>query len=165
MAENWKFLESKNELHILNKFTKNGNTLVLLYRRTLLSACGLFVSFSLGNPLLDILIPLNETRPRQNIFNVNYVILDDQEHFYISYVHLAFSAFVIVLTIISVDSLYITIIYHACGLFAVCGSQVQNTAENNTIEKNGTDISSIGYEQFKQCIIMHYKTLQSVSVI
>ena len=32
MAEDWKFLESKNELYILKKFTENGSKLALVYR-------------------------------------------------------------------------------------------------------------------------------------
>ncbi|KOX67782.1 Odorant receptor Or2 [Melipona quadrifasciata] len=158
MAEDWKFLESRNELHILNEFTKNGSTLALFYRNVMIfitylyDHCSMYNNFSIKN---------NSFRN----FTISLWTIYDQEHFYILYVHLALSSCVIVLIIITVDSLYITIIYHACGLFAVCGSQVQNTAENNTIEKNGTDISSIGYEQFKQCIIMHYKTLQFYDVI
>lgn len=41
-------------------------------------------------------------------------------------------------------------------------SQVQKTAENNFVEKNGTNISNIGYDAFKECVVMHYKCLQSV---
>ena len=100
---------------------KKTSQLKIIPPGTLLSAVGLFVSVPLYNPLLDILVPLNETRPKQNVFSVNYVILDDQKYFYISYVHLALSSMLIVVSIVTVDSLYITIIYHACGLLAVCG--------------------------------------------
>lgn len=88
---------------------------------SLLTFLIIFLSLPLCNPILDIILPLNETRPRQNIFNVNYIILDNYEYFYIVYVHLSCSAAIIVIIIISVDSLYISIIYHACGLFAACG--------------------------------------------
>lgn len=88
---------------------------------TLLTFLVIFLSLPLCNPILDVILPLNETRPRQNIFNVNYIILDNYEYFYIVYMHLSCSAAIIVIIIISVDSLYISIIYHACGLFAACG--------------------------------------------
>ncbi|XP_050580544.1 odorant receptor 9a-like isoform X1 [Bombus affinis] len=165
LEEDWKLLESKNELQMLDKFTKHGNKVACLYRRTLLIALLIFLSLPLCNPILDIIIPLNETRQRNNVFQVHYGILDNEEHFYIVYVHLSLCAIIIVVTIISVDSLYIAIIYHACGLFAVCGSQVQKTAENNFVEKNGINIRNIGYDAFKECVMMHYKCLQLYDVL
>lgn len=43
--------------------------------------------------------------------------------------------------------------------------QIQKLTKIHTIEKNGPNISSIEYEEFKQCVIMHYKCLQSVPII
>ncbi|XP_060815183.1 odorant receptor 9a-like [Bombus pascuorum] len=165
LVEDWKLLESTNETYMLHIFTKHGNKLASLYRRTLLTALVIFLSLPLRNPVLDIITPLNETRQRNNVFEVHYGVLDNEEHFYIVYIHLSLCAIIVVVTIISVDSLYITIIYHACGLFAVCGSQIQKTAENNFVEKNGTNISNIGYDAFKECVIMHYKCLQLYDVL
>ncbi|XP_050580548.1 uncharacterized protein LOC126917578 isoform X5 [Bombus affinis] len=83
LEEDWKLLESKNELQMLDKFTKHGNKVACLYRRTLLIALLIFLSLPLCNPILDIIIPLNETRQRNNVFQVHYGILDNEEHFYI----------------------------------------------------------------------------------
>ncbi|XP_017754777.1 PREDICTED: odorant receptor 9a-like [Eufriesea mexicana] len=160
VAEHWKLLEAKNELYMLNKFTGYGITLANIYRRTLLTCLIIFFSLPFYNPLLDFVSPLNETRPRQHIFKVNYLTLDVFEHYYGVYVHLSCSALVIVVIIVSVDSLHIIITYHTCGLFAVCGSQVQKTAENNTITKDGVMTNDVGYEEFKECVIWHHKVLQ-----
>ncbi|XP_006615140.2 uncharacterized protein LOC102673807 [Apis dorsata] len=165
LAQDWKSLESKEELIMLHKFTQYGSKLALLYRRSLLTFLVIFLSLPLCNPILDVILPLNETRPRQNIFNVNYIILDNYEYFYIVYMHLSCSAAIIVIIIISVDSLYISIIYHACGLFAACGYQIQKLTKVHTIKKNGPNISNIDYEEFKQCVIMHYKCLQLYDVL
>lgn len=88
---------------------------------TLLVFLVIFLATPLLNPTLDIIVPLNESRVRHHIFNVNYVIMNQSKHFYLAYVHQAASAAFVVFMIIAVDSLYITIIHHACGLFAVCG--------------------------------------------
>ncbi|XP_033189989.1 uncharacterized protein LOC117156766 isoform X2 [Bombus vancouverensis nearcticus] len=128
LEEDWKLLESKNELQMLDKFTKHGYKLACLYRRTLLIALVIFLSLPLYNPVLDIIIPLNETRQRNNVFQVHYGVLDNEEHFYIV-------------------------------------SQIQKTAENNFVEKNGTNIRNIGYDAFKECVMMHYKCLQLYDVL
>lgn len=43
--------------------------------------------------------------------------------------------------------------------------QIQKLTKVHAIEKNGPNISNIDYEEFKQCVIMHYKCLQSVPII
>ncbi|CAL7940362.1 unnamed protein product [Xylocopa violacea] len=158
-------LNSKDELYMLNKFTEQGNKLAYMYRRILITFLVLFLSVPLRNPFLDIILPLNETRPRQHIFKVNYVILDEFEYFYGVYVHLSCVAIAVVLMIVVVDSLYITIIHHACGLFAVCGYQILEAAENNTSMKDKSNFDSKGYEEFKRSVTLHHEALQFYEIL
>lgn len=93
----------------------------LFFSGSLLSALILFLLVPLISPILDIVLPLNETRPRQQLLKINYIIFDDADYFFYVYMQLAWGSIMVVVTIISVDSLYILIIHHNCGLFAVCG--------------------------------------------
>ncbi|XP_071873036.1 odorant receptor 13a-like isoform X3 [Bombus fervidus] len=165
VAKQWEQLKLNNELYVLNQTVMQGNKMAQLYRRSLLSALILFLLVPLVSPILDVVLPLNETRPRQQLLKINYIIFDDADYFFYVYIQLAWGSIMVVVTIISVDSLYILIIHHNSGLFAVCGSQVQKTTENNFVEKNGTNISNIGYDAFKECVMMHYKCLQLYDVL
>ncbi|XP_026667348.1 uncharacterized protein LOC113464014 [Ceratina calcarata] len=108
-------------MNVLDQITNEGTTLATIYRKCLWLTVTLFVSLSLYNPLVDLIAPLNETRPRQHLFHVNYLFLDEMEYFWPVFVHLSFVAVATVIIIITIDSLYIVIIHHACGMFAACG--------------------------------------------
>ncbi|CAL7943990.1 unnamed protein product [Xylocopa violacea] len=153
-------LTSEQEIYTLDKIIVQGNKLALLYGKTLVTFMTVFLSLPLCNPFLDIILPLNETRPRQHIYRVNYVIFDELEYFYVVYVHLTCIAIIIVLIIITVDSLYITIIHHACGLFAACGYRILKMSENHAAEKPGTTVDENRYRELKKCVILHHEALQ-----
>ncbi|XP_026673556.1 uncharacterized protein LOC113464945 [Ceratina calcarata] len=158
-----KLMKTDIERRVLNDITKNGTVLADIYRRCLLLAMTLFILLPLFNPIMDILAPLNETRPRQHLFHVNYVFMDEMEHFFSVFVHLGVVAVVTVWFIISIDSLYIIIIHHACGMFAACGYIVQNVTEEIKDEKNFT--GTYEFEEYNRCVIVHYEALQFYDVL
>ncbi|XP_046143738.1 uncharacterized protein LOC114880724 [Osmia bicornis bicornis] len=119
VTEDWETL--KNEIHVLDKITKQGNRIANLYRSTLLSFLVLFLYIPLIPPTLDIIMPLNETRRRQLLFNVNYIFIEVDDHFFAIHLHLSWTSCVSIFIIVTVDSLYMLIIHHASGLFDVCG--------------------------------------------
>lgn len=94
---------------------------IIIFPDTLLIFMVLFLFVPLLFPILDVVLPLNETRPRQQLFRVNYMLFDDEEYFFYVYLQLAWGSVVVVMIIVTVDSLYILVIHHSSGLFAVCG--------------------------------------------
>lgn len=81
----------------------------------------LFLFVPLISPMMDIFLPLNETRPRQQLLNVNYVFFDSRNYFFCVYLQLSWAAIVVSISIVTVDSLLMLIVHHNSGLFIVCG--------------------------------------------
>lgn len=151
MTKEWEQLKSNNELHVLEEVIVEGNKMALLYRSelsyfnlitlpscknvipfnilhvnvylsdSLLTALILFLLVPLFSPILDIIHPINETRPRQQLLKVNYLFFNDEDYFFYVYLQLAWGSIIVVNTIIAADWMFILIIHHSSGLFAVCG--------------------------------------------
>lgn len=83
--------------------------------------CGTLFSFFFlqhVSILLDIVIPLNESRPRELIFPAEYFI-DQQKYFPIITIHAGIGFFVIVISIVATESFSLANAFHAFGLFEV----------------------------------------------
>lgn len=93
---------------------------IIFFPDTLLSFLILFLLVPMYFPILDMIDTLNQTRSRQQLLRVNYMVFNADDYFFYVYLQLAWGAIVIVMIVITVDSLYIIIIHHVCGLFAVC---------------------------------------------
>ncbi|XP_076393299.1 uncharacterized protein LOC100878875 [Megachile rotundata] len=148
ILNDWKIL--RDELPVLDRITEQGSRLAHMYRVTLMWATIGFIYIPLINPTLDLIIPLNETRPKEQLFGVCYVFINPDDYFTAVFLHMGWTTWVTVYNIITVDSLYILIIHHVCGLFDVCGYQIE------TIFKR----SNLQHYQFKQCVIHHHKALE-----
>ncbi|XP_076636143.1 uncharacterized protein LOC143349091 [Colletes latitarsis] len=159
VKEVWDELKLADEQHHLDVLTERGSKIAQLYRTVLLTFLVLFSLLPLFNPLLDIAIPLNESRRREQILKAYYYV-DDDEYFYAIYIHGTICAFGTILIIVTVDSLYMIIVHHAAGLFAVCGYKIRKAAENNNMIKNGDASRGNEYEDFRQCVIVHNKAIK-----
>lgn len=165
MIDEWELLEMNNEVDMLDKVTEQGSKIAHLYRSTLLGALGIFLMVPLIAPALDVVVPLNETRPRQQLFKVNYLVFDEKDYFFPVYFQLACGAFIIVTGIITIDSLYMVIIHYNSGMFAVCGYQVQKATKCYNVNSDRIMVAENEHQQFRRCVITHHKALQFYEIL
>lgn len=79
-----------------------------------------FLSVPLIPSLLDVIKPLNETRPRRLIMVADYLIDPEDKYYWIA-VHHWHASIVIITIILTVDGIFIVFIYHACGQLEILG--------------------------------------------
>ncbi|XP_043511757.1 odorant receptor 33b-like [Frieseomelitta varia] len=119
----------------------------------MLSCMSGFIFIPLYPICLDFIMPLNETRHRQQLFRLTYFI-DEEEYFYLIYFYTIWCSFATVMIAITIDSLYIQIIHHDCALFVLCGQSII-TATQSTVTVNETYT-----ERFRQCLSKHKNAFQ-----
>ncbi|XP_033190329.2 uncharacterized protein LOC117156922 [Bombus vancouverensis nearcticus] len=165
VAKQWEQLKLNGELHVLEEVVKQGNRMAHFYRNTLLSFMGLFLLVPLISPILDIVHPINGTRTRQQLLRVNYIFFNDDDYFFYIYLQLFWSSVVIVFTIISADWLYMLIIHHSSGLFAVCGHRVQKATVNANNFTGESVSENYSYEKIRNCAIMHNEAIRFSDIL
>lgn len=68
--------------------------------------------------LLDLVAPLNQSRPHQLLILVEYFV-DMDKYFYVIVLHFIVTVFVLQSVLMSTTSIYVAYIQHACGLFKI----------------------------------------------
>ncbi|XP_050580536.1 uncharacterized protein LOC126917575 isoform X1 [Bombus affinis] len=165
VAKQWEQLKLNNELHVLEKVVMQGNRMAHFYRNTLVSFMVLFLLVPLTSPILDIVHPINGTRKRQQLLRVNYIFFNSDDYFFYIYLQLFWSTVVVVLTIVGADWLYMLIIHHSSGLFAVCGYQIQKATANLNYFSGEKDSENQTYEKFRNCVMMHKEAIQFYNIL
>ncbi|XP_061937825.1 odorant receptor 63a-like [Apis cerana] len=158
-------LKSTYELNALDETIMQGKRMAQLYRNTLFSFLILFLLVPLVSPILDIVHPLNQTRSRQQLLRVNYIIFDIDDYFFYVYLQLAWGSIIVVLTIIAADWFYILIIHFNSGLFAVCGVQVLEATMNSNLVSKDAFSKNSSYEKFRTCVIMHNEVIEFYNIL
>jgi len=78
-----------------------------------------YASLPLAGPIFDIVLPINETRPRKLPHLADFVILD-QEKYYYALLPILYVGYVVCLSIaVATDTLYIFLVEHICGMYAI----------------------------------------------
>ncbi|XP_032675063.1 uncharacterized protein LOC116845918 [Odontomachus brunneus] len=118
VEKDWNMLKNKRELDIIERYTYIGSMCSLGF--TILGVVSIIVCIFLPfTPIiLDIIAPLNASRPLQLLFPGEYFI-DQKKYFYAISLHLALTLILVVTTLLGTETLYVTHVQHACGLFQV----------------------------------------------
>lgn len=78
----------------------------------------MFVSMSLSPIVLDIIIPLNKTRPKQLVYAAKFPFNQDK-YFEWILVHGAITSFYNLSIVFSCEGMLAVTTQHACGLFSI----------------------------------------------
>ncbi|XP_076632319.1 uncharacterized protein LOC143347208 [Colletes latitarsis] len=155
----WESLKFKDEVKTLDGVTRKGCKIAFLYRTTLLGFLALFAIIPLMPLFLDIVLPLNETRLKQQVFKLNYLV-DNDKYFYPIYFHSVWTSFLAVTAIVTIDSMYMLITHHSCGLFAMCGNQIKERTQSFEEDNDNATKERALYQQFIDCALIHKRTIQ-----
>ena len=71
--------------------------------------------------ILDIFLPLNESRPKKLPYQVYYFVNYSDEYFYWILSHILFNAISQMCVLIGSESILAVFTEHACGVFKVIG--------------------------------------------
>lgn len=72
----------------------------------------------LDAPILDIILPLNETRPKKLIHKAEYILNTEKYYYTVLLSEVVIFGFCIVITL-ATDNTYLLLLKHICGMQAI----------------------------------------------
>ncbi|CAL7951957.1 unnamed protein product [Xylocopa violacea] len=124
IAISWLTERPKEELEILEKYTKKALILSMIYKAASAILLFMFMALPAIPPVLDIVMPLNESRKRIFIFP-SYYFVDEEEYYYPILAHMTMSAFVVAFVFIACDLTLVHVVQHACALLVISGCEAR----------------------------------------
>ncbi|XP_071560781.1 odorant receptor 13a-like isoform X2 [Temnothorax nylanderi] len=116
----WKELKTPEEQEIMKRYAENCRRYSLGYSLYMFTSVFLFVCMSLIPPLLDIVLPLNESRPVLPA-HPGYYFVDEEEYFIYIFLHALVAWEIAVIGVVAHDCMLLTYIEHVCSILALVG--------------------------------------------
>ena len=69
---------------------------------------------------LDMIVPMNESRPKNSLYHTQYNV-DEDNYFYWIYGHGYISGAMCITIMVSVDTIIMITFQHACGMLKILG--------------------------------------------
>ncbi|XP_011311472.1 uncharacterized protein [Fopius arisanus] len=118
IKRDWESLKLECDFKILHEWSDQARRLNIFYATSLFGVLLVYFSSPSVPKILDLLHPLNETRPRIFLYQTEFFIDQDKYYVYLlihSYVTVALALAYIVIC----DNLFTTFVNHACGMFEI----------------------------------------------
>ncbi|KAK1127967.1 hypothetical protein K0M31_003460 [Melipona bicolor] len=116
--EDWSKDRAKDELEIMVEYAEKTAFFSRMYFVVGTACTASFVQQALSPIVLDIILPINETRDVVYIFP-GYYLIDDRKYRSFIILHLTYVTIVAYYVFVGCDTNYVCVVQHACGQIAV----------------------------------------------
>ncbi|XP_076386243.1 uncharacterized protein LOC143264189 [Megachile rotundata] len=161
MFDDWEKDKTKEEIAIMVSYMDRGAFFTSIYLVTSHICATLFLQMPWWPRIADILMPLNESRPRGYIFHVYYFVNDDDYYYWII-AHTAIITIGVMYGFIACDIYFVFAVQHACGLFAVTGHRFKKSVDNICDQKKVAEMSHEIYKKICHSIRAHDRAIRFV---
>ncbi|KAI4495970.1 hypothetical protein M0802_008185 [Mischocyttarus mexicanus] len=163
IIENWTLWESKEEMDIMHEYSEEGKLLTFFYTSYIYSCMTLFLIMPFFPRIMDVIIPLNESRSLKPIFRSEYFI-DEDQHFFPIYFHMTIVIVIGITVLISTDVLLLLLNSHVCGLFTAVGYRLEHLLKDQIDSRILLDHRSrkMCFDHVVHTIEIHKKALELV---
>ncbi|XP_051169049.1 uncharacterized protein LOC127286607 isoform X2 [Leptopilina boulardi] len=158
VSEHFKEIEPfEKEFFILKKTIEDGNFINIIYMIYISVAIVFFFAVTLTPQILDYFLPLNETRQKIYVIELEYIFFNRDNYYWFSFVQSFICGGLSIFILNTFDIMLYSFIQHACGMYRVLWFRLENcvnikeTTDEKMIHKNVVD-----------CVLLHNKILQYV---
>ena len=111
---------NESSMEILRTYAERGRTLTITYAIAVYMSVTSFTLLPAIPIVLNIVAPLNESRPKKMLYEAEYGV-DDEKYYYYMLVHWYFTSFACICVFVTNDTMYSVWVQHCCALFAIVG--------------------------------------------
>ncbi|XP_039311363.1 uncharacterized protein LOC120359103 isoform X2 [Solenopsis invicta] len=118
IQNDWNLLKDKLEIDIIKKYACNMRLFaisVIVFCYLVMLSCGIFESIPL---ILDIILPLNESRPIKLMAMTEYFI-DQEKYIYYLMLHESLTGYIGMLSLCGIGVILVMVCMHSCALFKI----------------------------------------------
>ncbi|KAF7988491.1 hypothetical protein HCN44_001064 [Aphidius gifuensis] len=131
MQNDWEWFNNNPEIKKLMQHTATqGYYFILYYMYYVSSASSVYAGLAFGAPIMDMILPLNETREKIPSFPTNYGI-DGEKYFILLGIHGFIVNAMAMAWLWTTDAFIIMMVYHCSSLFNIVGVLLQQLNMKN----------------------------------
>ncbi|XP_026828758.1 odorant receptor 47a-like isoform X3 [Ooceraea biroi] len=168
MRHDWNILKDQTECEILREYADNArlHTIFFLCKILLLATLCFLGLLTLGcvPRILDIIMPLNESRPRQLPIIVEYFI-DEETYFYAILIHIATAIYAGSVTLAACATMLISYILHVCAMFKIASYRIKHICDKDVLNMPKDIKQYILYERLIHAIYVHRRAMDLCRIL
>ncbi|XP_053984944.1 uncharacterized protein LOC128879640 [Hylaeus volcanicus] len=162
----WTIERPEEEVAILDAYSSRAAFFTSFYRANICIS-SFFFSITPTVPfILDIVIPLNESRDRLLIYPAYYFV-DEEKYYFFIIGHMLLSAMLLPCVFIGCDSNLMCTVHHACALLMISGHRFKHAVDDtyNYHTKDARVLRDIQYDNVCRSIDAHNRAVKYIEKV
>ncbi|XP_051173009.1 putative odorant receptor 85d [Leptopilina boulardi] len=157
IKRDWEYWSSDREQLIIFNHANHGRIYTIFYTGCISGTLLTYLLMAVTPQFLDIVLPLNESRPKNLPFQMYYFCNYSEDYFYWIMLHISFNAIVEMCILIGSESILAVFTEHACALFKIIGLQLKKINSNDS---EGNNLKAVIF-----CIEQHNRAIEFCTII
>ncbi|CAL7945059.1 unnamed protein product, partial [Xylocopa violacea] len=161
MVKDWQAKKTQEEGQLMQKYANRSVFFNTIY--TLNAYCCTIVFFFLPfmPRLMDVLVPLNESRPRIQMYPAYYFLKNEDDYYYIIMLYTIITLLLAMSIFIASDTILVYAVQHICGLLSIAGYRFKRCLDDLHSFKDSFKIEHVKmYKKVCYCINTHQRALE-----
>ncbi|XP_050461857.1 uncharacterized protein LOC126856902 [Cataglyphis hispanica] len=135
VQSDWNILNDKKEIEIIEKYAHRINVYTIFLTLFVCISLIVFIFIEFSPIIFDILMPLNETRPRNMHVQAEYFV-DSEKYFLFMVLHEIIACIAGFITILATGTISMAYVQHGCGMLKIVRFRIQHVLGKNMMLKH-----------------------------
>ncbi|XP_039311356.1 putative odorant receptor 69a isoform X1 [Solenopsis invicta] len=160
IQNDWNLLKDKLEIDIIKKYACNMRLFaisVIVFCYLVMLSCGIFESIPL---ILDIILPLNESRPIKLMAMTEYFI-DQEKYIYYLMLHESLTGYIGMLSLCGIGVILVMVCMHSCALFKIASYRIENVIDKSVLPRR----EYLLYQRIVHAVVMHQRAIEYLDFV
>ncbi|KAK2585333.1 hypothetical protein KPH14_010014 [Odynerus spinipes] len=158
----WDTTVVKEEIDIVKHYAEEGRMYTLFLIVFSYATLGFVDLASLIPCVLDIVVPLNDTRPRKFLYQAEF-FLDTEKYFYPILLHTWITMFFGVTILVATESIFLMYAQHCCSMFKILCYRLEHAFDKNLENTDAENAYYEARERIVYCVKYHTKILEFIT--
>ncbi|XP_025161851.1 odorant receptor 2a-like isoform X2 [Harpegnathos saltator] len=162
----WKMVENSEEQEIMKSYANHTRLYSLIYSVYCVIGLYILMCVCLVPFILDVILPLNESRPMLSPHPAYYFV-DEKKYFIYIFIHALLGWKIVLVGVISHDCMFVSYVQHICSMFAVTGYRFKYLFYecNEMIKDTSDDFNEKYHARFTYLVQTHRETLRLAQLL
>ncbi|XP_076749050.1 uncharacterized protein LOC143422361 [Xylocopa sonorina] len=166
MVKDWQAKKTQEEERLMQKYANRSVFFISIYILNAYFCTSVFFFLPLMPRLMDILIPLNESRPRIQMYPAYYFLDNDDDYYYVIMAYTIVTLLVAMSIFIASDTILVYVVQHICGLLSLAGYRFKRCLDDlHSLTDNCKIDHAKMYKKVCYAINTHQRALEFLNEI
>ncbi|EZA46768.1 hypothetical protein DMN91_009714 [Ooceraea biroi] len=160
----WNILKNQTEFEIIQKHADKTRFYTIIFMLIATSVVLGVISLAFASTILDIIIPLNESRPLRLPIEVEYFV-DQQRYFYAISLHMGMTFYAGMMIMTAITTIFIAYVSHNCAIFEIVSYRLEHMFDEKILEMSKDIREHILHERLIDAVHLHCRAVDMTNVL